>query len=92
MQANYSIVETTAPGDTRRRRRRSGSDKRRGELNARAHSRAAFTSEKFIDPNAPRMDTRDIYAGHINVPEKIRVVTSELLSRNGTPTSRLAGR
>lgn len=26
------------------------------------------------------MDTRDIYAGRVCVPEKIRVVTSELLS------------
>lgn len=34
MQANYSIVETTASGDTRRCRRSLGSDKRHGKLNA----------------------------------------------------------
>jgi len=61
MQANYSIVETTAPGDTRRRLRRLGSDKRRDANLMPVRSRAAFTSEKFIDPNAPRMDIHETF-------------------------------
>lgn len=87
MQANYSIVETTAPGDTRRHLRRLGSDKRRGELNARP---VRGLRQKNLSIRT--RDTRDIYAGHVCVPEKICVVTSELLSRNDAPTSRLTRR
>jgi len=87
MQANYSIVETTAPGHTRRRLRRLGSDKRRDELNARPFEGRVYVRKIYRSKRASNGYTRDIYAGHTSVPEKIRVVTSELPSHNGTPTS-----
>lgn len=62
MQANYSIVETTAPGDTRRRRRRLGSDKRRGELNARPYEGRVYVRKIYRSERASHDYTRDIYA------------------------------
>ena len=52
MQANYLIVETTAPGDTRRRRRRLGSDKRRGELNARLFESRVYVRKIYRSERA----------------------------------------
>lgn len=60
MQANYSIVETTAPGDTRRRRRRLGSDKRRGELNARSFEGRVYVRKIYRSERASNG-----YAGHL---------------------------
>lgn len=92
MQANYSIVETTVPADTRRRRCRLASDKRRNLMPAVRGSRLRqknLSIQTRFERQPPPHVTRGTFARNYNRPREIvRVVTKCSLSLSSPFLSR----